>query len=111
MERERSRRLIASEWLSLDGVFDANNMDTWVAPFESEERNQYIRENVHSSDALLLGRVTYETLAGYWPSQKNNQFGIADRLNSMPKHVVSTTLKEGSWNNTTVIHGNVEEQV
>lgn len=111
MERERSRRLIASEWLSLDGVFDANSMDTWFSPFESEERNQYIRENVHSSDALLLGRITYEMLAQYWPNQRDNQFGISDRLNGMPKHVVSTTLKDGVWNNTSVIDSNVEERV
>jgi dihydrofolate reductase len=60
---------------------------------------------------MLLGRVTYEMFAAYWPSQTNNEFGIADKLNSQPKFVVSSTLEKGDWNNTTLIKGNVEEEI
>lgn len=105
------RKLVASEWMSLDGVFDADTMGQWFAPYESEDRGEYIRSNVQSSDGVLVGRTTYEMLAGYWPNLKNNEYGIADKLNSMPKHVVSTTLKQGTWNNSTVIRTKVVDAV
>jgi dihydrofolate reductase len=105
------RAIVVSVWMSLDGVFDANTMEQWFNPYESEERGEYIKNNVLTSDAVLVGRVTYEMLAGYWPNLKNNEFGIADKLNSMPKYVVSSTLKEASWNNSTVLKGNLVDEV
>jgi dihydrofolate reductase len=105
------RTLVASEWMSLDGVFDAELMGEWFNPYDSEERQSYIRKNVETSDAFLLGRVTYEMLASYWPKQKNNEFGIADRLNSLPKYVVSSTLKEAPWEPSTIIKENVIEEI
>lgn len=89
------RKLIVSEWVSLDGVYDADTMDQWFNPYDSVERMDYIRENVLKSEAVLIGRTTYEMLASYWPAQKNNEFGFADKLNAMLKFVVSTTMKSG----------------
>jgi dihydrofolate reductase len=105
------RKLIVSEWMTLDGVFDADTMKDWFEPYDSPERQNYIRENVLTSDAFLFGRVTYEMLASYWPNQKNNEMGVADRLNSAPKYVVSSTLKKAEWNNSTIINEDVVEEV
>jgi dihydrofolate reductase len=105
------RDLIASEWTTLDGVYDADTMPEWFEPFASEQRQDYIREMIHSAGGLLLGRVTYEMFVEYWPQQKNNEFGMADRMNSIAKFVVSTSLKETDWTNSTVIKGDVEAEV
>jgi len=105
------RKLIASEWMTLDGVFDAGTMKEWFQPYDSVDRQAYIRENVLTSDAFLVGRVTYEMLASYWPKQKNNEEGIADKLNSAPKYVVSSTLNKAEWNNSTIIKENVVEEI
>jgi dihydrofolate reductase len=109
--QQNMRKLIVSEWVSLDGVYDADTMDQWFNPYDSEERQEYIRDNVLSSGAALLGRTTYEMLSGYWSAQKNNEFGFADKLNAMPKYVVSTTLKSGDWGPTTVISDNVAKEI
>ena len=107
----RKRSLIASEWMTLDGVFDADTMSTWFEPYQSDERIAYIKEGVFEPDAILAGRVTYEMFEAYWPKQKNDEMGIADRMNSMPKYVVSSTLKEAKWNNSTIIKGGVMEKI
>src|SRR5262249_54778916 len=106
-----SRKLVASEWIALDGVFDAENMETWFNPFESPERGAYIKQNIDISDGFVLGRVTYEMLASYWPKLRNNEMGIADRLNRLPKYVVSSTLKKGEWTPTTILRDNVVEEI
>ncbi len=112
MERENNmRKLVVSEWVTLDGVFDADTMKEWFEPYDSDDRRNYIRETVLASDAFLLGRVTYEMFAAYWPNQKNNEMGIADRMNSAPKYVVSSTLKKAEWNNSTIIDKNVVDEV
>jgi dihydrofolate reductase len=67
-----------------------------------------------ASDAFLFGRITYELLAGYWPTVKdrdNEEIEIADRLNDAPKYVVSSTLKTGKWNNSTIIKDDVVEEL
>ena len=112
MEKQNNmRKLVVSEWMTLDGVFDADTMKEWFEPYDSEDRQNYIKENVLTSDAFLVGRVTYEMLASYWPNQKNNEMGVADRLNSAPKYVVSSTLKKAEWNNSTIINEDVVEEV
>ena len=112
MEKQNNlRKLVVSEWMTLDGVFDAATMKEWFEPYDSPERQNYIKENVLTSDAFLLGRVSYEMLASYWPNQKNNEMGIADRLNSAPKYVVSSTLKKAEWNNSTIINEGVMEEI
>jgi len=64
-----------------------------------------------AAGALLLGRVTYEGFAKAWPTMPRDEAGFADRMNSMPKHVVSTTLNHAGWNNSTVIRGDLAEAV
>jgi dihydrofolate reductase len=105
------RRLIVSEWMSLDGVFDADTMGTWFNPFETEERGQHIKQGIDAAGTLLFGRVTYEMLSAYWPNLKNNEMGVADRMNNLPKVVVSKTLKSAAWNNSTIVAGNVAESI
>jgi dihydrofolate reductase len=63
------------------------------------------------SGALLVGRATYEMLAPYWSSMKNDEFGIADQMNNLPKCVVSSTLRAAGWKNSTIIKGNVVGEV
>jgi dihydrofolate reductase len=104
------RKLVVSEWVTLDGVFDANTMGQWFRPYDSDDRQEWIKEGILASDAFFLGRITYEMLASYWPTVKdrdNKEIEIADRLNGAPKYVVSSTLKTGSWNNSTIIKSNV----
>lgn len=105
------RKLFVSEWVTLDGVFDADNMNQWWIPYDSGERQEYIREGILASDAILLGRTTYEMLAPYWSAQKNDENGPAEKLNSVPKYVVSSTLKKAEWNNSTIIKENVVEEI
>jgi dihydrofolate reductase len=105
------RQLIASAWITLDGVFDADSMPQWFQPFDSESRQNYIRDGILSCDAFLFGRTTYEMLAPYWSTLKNNEMGIAGQLNSAPKYVVSSTLKKADWNNSILISENVREEI
>jgi len=104
-------KIIASEWVSLDGVFDAGLMDQWQAPYHSDSRAEYIRDSIVSCDAMLYGRKTYEMLAPYWSTMKNNEMGVADKLNNGPKYVVSTTMKEPGWGETTLIREHVVEEI
>jgi dihydrofolate reductase len=97
------KKIVVSAWVTLDGIFDANSMDEWFNPYDSEERQNYIRDGILGSEALLLGRTTYEMLSSYWPNLKNNEMGVAAKLNSMRKYVVSTTLKKASWENSTIV--------
>jgi len=105
------RNLVVSEWVTLDGVFDADKMGQWEVPYNSDDKVAYIKEEILASGALLLGRATYELFAAYWPTQRNNEMGWADKLNSMPKYVVSSTLKKAEWNNSTIIKENFVEEI
>ncbi|MGD0979236.1 MAG: dihydrofolate reductase family protein [Candidatus Bathyarchaeia archaeon] len=105
------RKLVVAESVTLDGVFEANTMAQWSSPCHSDKQGEYIKQNISTSDALLLGRVTYEFIAPYWLTQKNNEYGIADKMNSMPKYVVSSTLEKADWNNSTIIKGNIIEEI
>lgn len=98
------RKLIVSEFLTLDGVMESP--ETWQFPYFSDDMAEYIKEQILASDVMLLGRVTYETFAGYWPHTTGNEFGIADKLNSSPKFVVSSTLDRVDWNNSKLIKSN-----
>jgi dihydrofolate reductase len=82
----------------------------WNFQFWSDEATTYKFDELFASDALLLGRVTYEGFAEAWPSITDD-IGFADRMNGMPKFVVSTTLQEVPWNNSTLISGDVTEEV
>src|SRR6185503_14647771 len=99
------------EGVSVDGIFDAATMGQWAAPSFSEEREELVRELVLASDALLLGRTTYDLQARYWPHQKEDKYGIANHKNSMPKYVVTSTPLQAQWNNSTIINQNVAEEI
>ncbi|HEY4385108.1 MAG TPA: dihydrofolate reductase family protein [Ktedonobacteraceae bacterium] len=105
------RKLIVSEWMTLDGVFDSDMMDQWFHPFESDERAAYIREGVLTSDMFLFGRVTYEMLAPFWSHAKHNEMGIVDKMNSMAKYVVSSAPLNVPWKNTMRLQGNIVEEI
>lgn len=85
--------------------------EEWQPPYVSEDVGEAIQTSIQTSDAALLGRVTYQMFAAYWPTQTQNEFGVADKLNSQPKFVVSSTLDKAEWNNTTVLKGNVVEEI
>ncbi len=99
-------KLVVTEFVSLDGVMQAPGGEDFKYPgwsFEfdrGEDGNQFKLEESLESEALLIGRVTYESFAGAWPSRDGE---FADKFNSMPKYVVSSTLEQPEWNNTTVL--------
>lgn len=102
------REIVATESVSLDGVFEAP--EEWSPAYSTEEMNEADASGMASSDALLLGRVTYEELAAFWPNQSDDD-PMAEFINNVPKYVVSTTLEAVEWNNSTLIDGNVEEAI
>lgn len=110
------RRLVVSEFVTLDGVMQdpggAGEFERggWSMPYWHDEIGKVKLDELFASDALLLGRVTYEGFAAAWPSM-TDEAGFADRMNGITKYVVSTTLKDPQWNNSRVIPGNVAEEV
>jgi dihydrofolate reductase len=105
------RKLIITEWLSLDGIYDADYMDQWWLPFDSPERQKYIQETINNCEIMLYGRRTYEMLYPYWSSFKHNEQGVADQLNNCKKKVASSTLKKTPWKNTEIISERLIEEV
>jgi dihydrofolate reductase len=108
-------RLIVTEFVSLDGVMEdpggAEDFKYGGWTFEidrGDEGNQFKLDETMDSDALLLGRKTYDGFAAAWPTREGE---FADKFNSMPKYVVSSTLESPEWNNTTVLQGDVAESV
>jgi dihydrofolate reductase len=97
------RQLIVTEWMSLDGIFDATLMEQWFNPYHSDDRARSIQSTIDNCDAMLYGRVTYDMLYPYWSSLKNNEMGVADKLNKVKKYVVSSTMKQANWENSTII--------
>jgi len=114
-QEETVGRIVVSQFVTLDGVFEdpggSENHEHggWALHTErGPEGDKFKFDEVMSSDALLLGRVTYEGFAAAWPSREGE---FADKFNNMPKYVVSTTLGEPTWNNTTVIEDDVAGEV
>ena len=103
-----TRTLAATLFMTLDGVVEAP--EKWSFPFWSDETGKFKLAELHATDALLLGRVTYEGFAAAWPGQKDPD-GFADRFNSMPKYVASKTLKKLEWNNSHLIKGELAAEV
>ncbi|MET8311709.1 MULTISPECIES: dihydrofolate reductase family protein [unclassified Micromonospora] len=101
-------RVVLSIFTTADGVVDDPQRFTFQ--FVSEDSMRTGLAQLQAADALLLGRVTYEGFAASWPNM-TDEAGFADKMNSMPKYVVSTTLDRGEWNNTTVISENVAETI
>jgi dihydrofolate reductase len=108
-------RIVVSENVSLDGVVQDPAGDEgferggWVGLIkDSPELNQLALDEALGAEALLLGRRSYEWFAGRWPSRSG---ALADRLNGLPKYVVSSTLGDPDWNNSTVLKGDAVEEV
>jgi len=102
------RRIVATEYVTLDGVMDEPGK--WSGPFFNDEAAKFKYDELFASDALLLGRVTYEGFAKAWPTMEGTgDFG--ERMNGMPKYVVSTTLRNPEWANSHVISANVVEEI
>ncbi len=109
--------IVVSEFVTLDGVSEApggedslGERSGWSMPFFSEETAKFKKDDLFASDALLMGRRTYEIHAAVWPSVKDEE-GFAELMNSLPKYVVSTTLKTAEWNNARIIKGDSIEEI
>jgi dihydrofolate reductase len=104
--------LLAFEWLSADGVFDANNMDEWFFPYDSAERRAVIKAAYQQADVLLMGRSTYEMLAPYWSGLPDeDKDGLAGVITHTPKFVASDGQVVAKWGETTLLKGDVEAEV
>jgi dihydrofolate reductase len=90
--------IIVSMFVTLDGVVESP--EKWSPKYWNDGIAKFKHEELFAADALLLGRVTYEVFAGSWPSRKGDAF--TERMNSMPKYVVSSTLGSVSWNSTLI---------
>jgi dihydrofolate reductase len=108
-------KIVKSNFVSLDGVVQdpAGNegfrLGGWVGPLKDrQDLNKLALDEALGAEALLLGRRSYEFLAALWPSRSGE---LADRLNSLPKYVVSSTLEDPDWNNSTVLKGDVVNEV
>jgi dihydrofolate reductase len=110
-------RIVVSEFISLDGVVEdpggSENYQHggWSFGFDrGADGDRFKLDELQAAEAQLLGRVTYEGFAAAWPSY-SDPHGFADKMNGMPKYVVSSTLTEASWNNSTVLSGDPLEEI
>jgi dihydrofolate reductase len=99
-------RLQVSEILTLDGVMEAP--EQWVFQYMDQEIGEDVMAALQQTDAMLFGRKTFQEMAAAWPGRTGD---MADRFNSVPKYVVSSTLRDVTWNNSHVIAGNIAEEV
>lgn len=108
-------RLIVSEFISLDGVIEAPGGEPthphtgWTIDYSCDEQETFKYDEISEAESLLIGRVTYDSFAEAWPTYKGE---FADKMNSMPKFVASSTLTDSlAWNNSRVLHGDVVAEV
>jgi dihydrofolate reductase len=108
-------KIVVTEFISMDGVVEAPGggedfkYGGWsFAISRGKEGDQFKVDEALRAEALLLGRVTYEGFAAAWPSRTGE---FADKFNNMPKYVVSSTLKDAGWKNTTVLRGNAVDEI
>ena len=97
---------VVTENITLDGVIDAT--EGWFAPadgadIDQSDLNEALRQQAAAADAVLLGRVTFEEMRGFWPLQTNDETGVAEYLNSVDKHVVSSTMTDPQWQRGTML--------
>ena len=101
-------RLVATEYVSLDGVFEEPG--EWSFPFFNDEAAQFKARELEQTDALLLGRKTYEGFAAAWPTMEGTgEFG--EKMNSMPKYVVSSSLEQADWTGSVLVKGDLATEV
>ena len=101
------RKIVAGLFISLDGVVEAP--ETWHFPYFNDEMGEIVGAQMAAADTLLFGRRTYEEFAAYWPAHADDPFGA--QINAAAKVVVSTTLKDVTWENTSLISGTIGEEV
>jgi dihydrofolate reductase len=105
------RNLVASTYVTLDGVFEE---PSWSAPYWSDDAQLFARDQLWASDALLLGRTTYEGFAAHWPTEEwiEREGEFAERMNGYPKYVASRSLSEPlEWSNSHLLDGDVADAV
>ncbi len=110
-------KLVVTEFVSLDGVFEdpggseGTPIAGWSFKFDrGEDGDRFKLDELEAADAQLLGRVTYDGFAAAWPTI-TDEAGFAEKMNAMPKYVVSSTLTDATWTNSTIINGDVAAQV
>ena len=103
------RKVTAGLFVSLDGVVESP--EKWHFPYFNDEMGEAVEAAIAASDAMLLGRVTYQEFAAYWPGVSSEDEPFATHMNNTPKYVVSKTLDKAEWNNSTLISGNVAEEI
>ncbi len=103
------RKLLAVEFASLDGVVESP--ESWTTPYFDAEIGQAMEAGMAASDAMLLGRRTYEEFLAYWPDKTAEDDPYADYINETQKYVVSHTLKTVGWRNVTLINGDVAREL
>jgi dihydrofolate reductase len=109
-------KIVAAEYVSVDGVMQDPGgvgeieVGGWTNPYWNDELAKLQADLLFASDALLLGRLTYEGFAATWPDMEHEQGPFADKMNTMPKYVVSSTLRDLSWENSTLIDGAVARE-
>jgi dihydrofolate reductase len=110
-------KLVVTEFITLDGIIEdpggseGTARGGWSFHHPAPEGMQFKAEELERSDAQLLGRVTYEGFAAAWPAMEESGGDFAKKMNAMPKFVVSATLTEAAWNNTTIISGDLAAEV
>ena len=115
-------KLVVQQFLTLDGVVQGPGGPDedrsggfehggWLAPYADDVFGQWVVDAIEEADAFLLGRRTYEIFAGFWPNVTDPDNQIATMLNTQPKYVVSTTLDTATWDNTTLLKGDVAGEV
>jgi dihydrofolate reductase len=104
------RKVTAGLFVSLNGVTESP--EKWQLPYFNDEMGEAVGAAMAAADAMLLGRVTYEEFASYWPGVSSEDQPFADHMNNTPKYVVSRTLEEPlEWNNSTLVKGNLAEEI
>lgn len=115
-------RLIVNTFLSLDGVMQAPggpdedrsggfDQGGWIVPYADEDTGRFVDDWIAEADSFLLGRKTYEIFAAHWPRVPTADNPVSAALNERPKYVASKTLDRVEWNNSTLIKGNVVEEI
>ncbi|OEO29048.1 hypothetical protein VW23_027230 [Devosia insulae DS-56] len=112
-----ARKLVVSVYISLDGVvqdpvgMENSGLGNWVGPYSrGPQGDEIMRRELWAADIALMGRTTYEGFAAVWPTL-DDPAGFARRLNGMPKYVASTTMREATWSNTTILSSDVAAAV
>ena len=111
-------KVVVTEFITLDGVIEdpggseKTELGGWAFQFErGDEGERFKLDELTASDAQLLGRVTYDGFAAAWPAMEETTGDFGKKMNAMPKYVVSKTLQSAEWNNTTVLRGDLADEV